>query len=108
MDNAQHVNDLDRETIKKGLSDGSILLIDVREKNEFDAGHIPGSVSMPLSTFDPASIPLNTGKRIVFSCNSGRRTLQALHQTQRAGITLRDHYKGSFQDWLAAGEPINR
>ena len=51
------VVDLDREAVKRGLADGSILLVDVREPHEFAAGHIPGSVSMPLSTFDPDAIP---------------------------------------------------
>ncbi len=49
--------DLDLETIREGLADGSILLIDVREPHEFQMGHIPDSVSLPLSTFDPAAIP---------------------------------------------------
>ena len=45
--------DLDRQAVKAGLQDGSIVLVDVREPHEFAAGHIPGSVSMPLSVFDP-------------------------------------------------------
>ncbi len=49
--------DLDLETIREGLADGSILLIDVREPHEFQMGHIPDSVSLPLSTFDPSEIP---------------------------------------------------
>lgn len=43
------VIDLDRETIKRGLADGSVVLVDVREPHEFAAGHIPGAVSLPLS-----------------------------------------------------------
>ena len=46
-----------REELKKGLADGSIALIDVREPNEFAAGHIPGAVLVPLSRFDPAQLP---------------------------------------------------
>ncbi len=53
--------DLDLETIREGLADGSILLIDVREPHEFQMGHIPDSVSLPLSTFDPADIPRPRG-----------------------------------------------
>lgn len=108
MDKGTQIIDLDRDAIKKGLKDGSILLVDVREAGEYAAGHIPQSISMPLSTFDPAKIPMNTGKRVVFSCNSGRRTLQAISLAQGAGLTLREHYKGSFQDWRAAGEPITQ
>jgi rhodanese-related sulfurtransferase len=36
--------DLDREEVKRGLAEGSIHLIDVREPHEFAAGHIPGSI----------------------------------------------------------------
>ena len=67
------VNDLDIDDIKTGLSDGSILLVDVREPHEFAAGHIPGSVSRPLSRFDPADLPNEPGKRIVLSCAAGVR-----------------------------------
>jgi len=102
-ENQPHV-DLDREDIKKGLQDGSILLVDVREPHEFAAGHIPGAVLHPLSTFDPSALP--EGRRIVFSCRSGVRSLRAIEFAQAAGRDIREHYRGGFQDWAAAGEPV--
>ncbi|QFU16139.1 rhodanese-like domain-containing protein [Microvirga thermotolerans] len=96
--------DLDREEVKKGLEDGSILLVDVREPQEYAAGHIPGSVSHPLSTFDPDALP--AGRRIVFSCAAGVRSLRAIEFAQAAGRDLREHYRGGFKDWVAAGEPV--
>jgi len=96
--------DLDREDVKRALADGSIHLIDVREPHEFAAGHIPGAISHPLSTFDPASLP--TDRRIVFSCAAGVRSLRAIEFAQAAGRDVREHYKGGFKDWLASGEPI--
>ena len=36
---------LDRDAVKQGVEDGSMLVIDVREAHEYEAGHIPGSVS---------------------------------------------------------------
>ncbi|MBZ6075388.1 sulfurtransferase [Microvirga sp. WGZ8] len=98
------VVDLDREDIKKGLKDGSILLVDVREPQEFAAGHIPGAVSHPLSTFDAEALP--TDQRIVFSCAAGVRSLRAIEFAQAAGRDLREHYKGGFKDWITAGEPV--
>lgn len=98
------VVDLDREDIKKGLQDGSILLVDVREPHEYAAGHIPGAVLNPLSTFDPTLLP--TDKRIVFSCAAGVRSLRALAFAQAAGLDVHEHYKGGFKDWAAAGEPV--
>lgn len=96
--------DLDRDTIKKGLSDNSILLVDVREPDEFAAGHIPGAVSHPLSSFDPAAIP--KGKRVILSCRSGVRSVRAAELAQGAGLDLREHYRGGFKDWVEAGEPV--
>lgn len=101
------VIDLDIEDVKSGLADGSLLLIDVRELEEYRAGHIPGSVVVPLSTFDPLALPDAEGRRVVFTCNSGGRTLRAIAAAQAAGLALNEHYKGSYQDWRAHGEPVN-
>ena len=98
------VIDLDRETVKRGLADGTITVVDVREPPEFAAGHIPGSISLPLSRFDPTAIPERG--RVVFSCASGVRSARAVAFAQASGRDLREHYKGGFKDWVAAGEPI--
>jgi len=103
-DVAATVIDLDRETIKRGLADGSLVLVDVREPHEFAAGHIPGSVSLPLSTFDPGQIP--DGKRVVFSCAAGIRSARAAEFAQASGRDIREHYKGGYKDWVEAGEPV--
>src|SRR3954454_11506151 len=98
------VVDLDREEIARGLEDGSILLVDVREPHEFAAGHIPGSVSLPLSMFDPEQIP--SGPRVVFSCAAGIRSARAAGVAQASGRDIRGHYKGGFKGWVEAGEPV--
>ncbi len=105
------VIDLDREAIKQGLADGSILVIDVREVHEFEAGHIPGAVSHPLSEFDPAALAelvRADGRRPVLSCAAGVRSVNALVAAQRAGFDFSEHYRGGFKDWYASGEDIAR
>jgi rhodanese-related sulfurtransferase len=98
-----------RDELKRGLADGSIVLIDVREPNEFAEGHIPGALTMPLSRFDPAQLPNEAGKRVVFSCRSGRRTLQAIEMARLGGRRdVNTHYEGSILDWVAAGEPLEK
>ena|SRR5918992_4002044 len=98
--------DLGLDEVKRGLADGSVVLVDVREPHEFAAGHIPGAISHPLSAFDPRALPVDEGKRIVFSCASGVRSVRALEFAQAAGLALREHYKGGFKEWSAAGEPV--
>ena len=102
------VENVSRAEVKQGLAEGSLVLIDVREPHEWAAGHIPGAILMPLSSFDPAELPeAEAGKRIVFQCNSGRRTLMALEMAQAAGRQdISAHYEGSFQDWRNAGETV--
>ncbi|KQP55008.1 sulfurtransferase [Methylobacterium sp. Leaf399] len=102
--------DLHRDDIKRGLAEGGILLIDVREAHEFEGGHIPGAVPHPLSTLDTtalAALIAEDGRRPVFSCMSGVRSVHALHAAQAAGIPVEAHYRGGFKDWAAAGEPID-
>ena len=82
-----------------------MLLVDVREPHEFQAGAIPGSVSMPLSQFDPAALPTGRG-RIVFSCAAGVRSMRAIELAQAAGLDLNEHYAGGFKEWARSGEPV--
>ncbi len=103
---APRVEDLDIDAVRRGLADGSIVLVDVREPNEFEAGHIPGSVLHPLSTFDPALLPQPAGKRLVLSCRSGNRSLKAAAFAHAAGVPVDAHYAGGFLDWVAHGEPV--
>ena len=103
---APQVENLDIDAIRQGLSDGSIVLVDVREPNEWEAGHIPGSVLQPLSTFDPAELPQEAGKRIVLSCRSGNRSLKAAALAHAVGIPVDAHYAGGFLDWVAQGAPV--
>ncbi len=102
----KRVTHLDLEAVKAGLEDGSMLIIDVREPHEYAMGHIPGSVLLPLSGFDPALIPADTGKRLVFSCAAGVRSMQALAIAQDAGLALHEHYRGGFKEWAGMGETV--
>jgi rhodanese-related sulfurtransferase len=96
-----------RDELKEGLANGSILLVDVREPNEFAAGHIPGATLNPLQKFDPKALLNVPGKRVVLSCRSGRRSLKALELAQEAGRgDVLAHYLGGFQEWSDAGEPV--
>ena len=99
------VEELNLDEVKQGLADKSIVLIDVREDNEWAAGHIPGAIHNPLSRFDITALPKD--KRVVFYCRSGRRTLQALQIAQTSGRPdVTTHFGGSMLAWQAAGEPV--
>jgi rhodanese-related sulfurtransferase len=102
------VEDVTLLELKEGLLDGSIVLVDVREPHEYDAGHIPGSTLNALQGFEPAALPQPApGKRIVLSCRSGRRSVTALGLAQNAGRDdVRAHFGGGMLAWEGAGEPV--
>ena len=108
MADSADVENISRETLKRGLEDGSIILIDVREPLEYAESHIPGARLNALQSFDPAALPsAREGRRIVLSCRSGKRSLVALERAHAAGRTdIRAHYAGGMLDWNAAGEPV--
>lgn len=101
------VENVSIDELKRGLADGSILLVDVREPNEFVAGHIPGSTLNPLQSFDPSQLPNEPGKRVVLSCRSGKRSLTAIDLARLAGRRdVKAHYPGGFQEWAQRGEKV--
>jgi rhodanese-related sulfurtransferase len=100
------IRDVGVEDLEAGLQDGSIVLVDVREPHEFAAGHIPGSLSMPLSAFDAEGLP-STG-RVVFSCAAGVRSKTAIDFCQAAGLSWSEHYPGGFKEWFTSGRAVAR
>jgi rhodanese-related sulfurtransferase len=99
------VHNLTTEEVARGLEEGRMLLVDVREPNEVDAEAYPEAVVVPLSVFDPAAIPDPQGKQVVFACRSGRRSVTASQAAQAHGLHYDAHLAGGILAWKAAGLP---
>ena len=101
------VQDLYPEDVAKGLTEGKILLVDVREPNETEVERYPdpGTVYMPMSEFDPAALPDPAGKEVVFACRSGNRSVTASLIAQNAGLPYKKHLAGGIEGWKEAGLP---
>lgn len=90
------------------LTANSALLVDVREPDEFAAGHIAGAVNLPLSTFSPSNVPDADGRTIVLQCAGGKRSGMALDRCAVARSTIDTHLAGGIGAWTAAGFPVVR
>lgn len=99
------VHDLMPQDVAKGLAEGRMLLIDVREPNEVAVERYPGATVLPLSMFDPADIPDPQGRQVVFACRSGRRSVTASQAAQAAGLPYDAHLAGGLLAWKDAGLP---
>jgi rhodanese-related sulfurtransferase len=99
------VEDLYPEEVAKGLTEGTILLVDVREPSETDVERFPEAVYMPMSEFDPSALPDPQGKRVVFACYVGNRSVSASLVAQHAGLPYAAHLAGGIRGWKEAGLP---
>jgi rhodanese-related sulfurtransferase len=105
MPRAGEVHNLTPEEVARGLTEGRMLLVDVREPNETAVERYPDAVVVPLSCFDPSAIPDPQGKQVVFACRSGRRSITASVSAQDQGFPYKSHLAGGIIAWKAAGLP---
>ena len=98
--------EIDAHTLKAMLADGSALLIDVREPEEFAAEHIKGALTAPLARFVPHDLPEAGGRTIVLQCAGGKRSGMALDQCAAAQCAINTHLAGGIGAWKAAGLPV--
>ena len=90
------------------LRTGDAVVVDVREVDEFAAGHIPGAINMPLSTFQPSKLPVTGAKKLVLTCLGGKRSGMALDKCGVAQAAVDTHLAGGFGAWESAGLPVER
>jgi rhodanese-related sulfurtransferase len=107
MHHDKSLTDATPEQVHAWLNNGEILLVDVREANEFAFERIHGALLYPLSTFDPKALPTE-GRKLVLHCGSGKRSTMAAHKLQAAGHGHLTHLAGGIQAWKAAGLPVIR
>ena len=103
MTTSNRLQDLSPAEIQAKLADRTIMLIDVREPDEYRAENIRGALLYPLSTFDPAALPLPDACNVVFHCGSGKRSAMAVAKCLEQGIAHVAHMAGGIQAWKSAG-----
>jgi rhodanese-related sulfurtransferase len=102
------IDELSPNDVASLLAAGEILLIDVREPQEYAAERIHGALLYPLSTFDPRMLPDDRKHRVVLQCGSGKRSLAAAQKRIEAGAARCAHMAGGIGAWKAAGLPVIR
>lgn len=83
------------------------LIVDVREKSEWDEGHIPGSVHVPRGFLESRIAGVaRPGQEIVISCAAGHRSLLAGRTLREMGFTGVSSLAGGFTRWKQGGHPV--
>jgi rhodanese-related sulfurtransferase len=92
------------DELERLLEDDAVELLDVRETDERDEGHIPGSRHLPYRTARAAAeAGLLNGKPVVTICESGPRAAVAASVLQAAGVNARPVLNGGLEEWRARG-----
>lgn len=76
------------DEVVKEMSNPDSVIIDVRIKDQFDAGHIDGALNIPLADIDANMDKFKSlnGKKIIFYCNTGKQSSQAAKKLEEKGI----------------------
>ena len=104
--NPNRLEELSPRQVAGLLSGRQILLVDVREPDEYAAQRIAGAVLCPLSTLDVQALPPDGLRRVVFQCGSGKRSAMAAQARLAAGAPRVAHLTGGIGAWKAAGLPV--
>ncbi|MCX5417627.1 rhodanese-like domain-containing protein [Streptomyces sp. NBC_00059] len=90
----------------RAFEDRTATLVDVRERDEFEAGHAPGALLAPLLRLtDGADVPIGDGRNLVLLCRSGRRSQQAVQLLAEGGTEAVD-VAGGMCAWADQGLPV--
>lgn len=86
------------------------LLLDVREADEFAAGHLPGAILVPrgLLEFRLSSTPTMESRdlKVVLYCKTSGRAALAAKAMQEMGYLNVQSIAGGFDAWAAAAKPV--
>lgn len=97
------------QALSQSLRNGaSPLVIDIREREEFEQGHVPGAVFIPRGFLELRieQYAYNPATPIVLYCAGGVRSALAARNLQEMGYSHVESLIGGFGGWLGAGLPV--
>jgi hydroxyacylglutathione hydrolase len=107
-DGATAIRTVSGSELRRALSGGEVVALDVRNRSEYAAGHLPGVPNIPLGELPQRLSEVPNGKPLVVHCESGSRSAIAASVLQsRTGRDVRN-YSGGFAEWERDGGPVER
>ena len=101
-------NDVDVKTFDEMRAARDTVVLDVRTREEYDAGHIPGAVLIDATEPDFAQqvARLDKQKTYLVHCGTGRRSVMACNKMGDAGFTRLHNLLGGMRAWRQAGKEV--
>jgi rhodanese-related sulfurtransferase len=99
------VTSISNDELRRELDTGSAVLVDVREPEEFSAGHVPGAINLPLGTLPGSAAKLDHDARTIVICQTGHRSVTASRRLMKDGFSDVRNVKGGTSAWGGRLEP---
>ncbi|MBE9224355.1 rhodanese-like domain-containing protein [Phormidium sp. LEGE 05292] len=96
------------DKLKSIVNNKNALLVDVREPSEFNSGHIPGAINIPLRTLTQNLDKIPQNRPVILYCTTGYRTAMGVMSLKMLGYHNVSGFPPSIQGWKAAGEPLEK
>lgn len=98
------------ELVQRQAAGEKVLVVDVRSRAEFSAGHVPGAINLPHDSLTGSEPVLKGWKQrpVVVYCRSGRRSALAAGILERQGFTQIEYLGGDMPGWEQQGRPVAR
>lgn len=80
--------------IVKYIGNQNVLIIDLRDKKEYDSGHIPTAVNIPYEDLDEQKKYLSRNYLLIFYCDRGNISLLAARDLIKDGYNIKSLYGG--------------
>jgi molybdopterin/thiamine biosynthesis adenylyltransferase/rhodanese-related sulfurtransferase len=104
----QEISEVDATRARELIDAGEPVVVDVREQDEWDEGHIPGAVHIPrgyLESRIERAAP-DPSRPVVLYCSSGNRSAFAAKTLEDMGYADVASLSGGFTDWKRNGYPV--
>lgn len=92
----------------EALESGGAVLIDVRERSEYDEARIPGSIFIPLGQLSARLDEIPADRDVYVHCRMGGRSKRAVDYLRAFGRPNSYNVSGGIEAWEEAGLPIER
>ena len=107
----RRVKQTDVQNVKRLMDAGEkMLLVDVREDNEYAKDHLPTAVHMGRGVIErdvEQKVP-DLATEMVLYCGGGFRSALSADNLQKMGYTNVESMDGGWKGWLAAGYPTEK
>ena len=100
--------DLTVQQVNEIKNNPDVVLIDVREQAEYDAGHIPNVKLIPLGQLPNRVSEIPKDKFVVMTCRSGNRSGRATRFLRDQGFDNVHNMEGGIVAWQNAGLPVEK